>query len=302
MKTLDFIGVGGLSYDLVLRVDCLPSSDAKIPGQFIGRLPGGFIANATCAAARLGLDTGYIGWVGDDADGAILAEDFAQYGIHIAGLVRIPGEATPFTVVMVNDEGERAIVVPSFTLYHQSLNEAQIAFAQQAKIVFTYPRDEQWCRTLADAAHAGGDIFVLDVENTAPLTGAALRGVIEHTDVVFVTDSSLALTRASSIEQIAGPQWVVMTAGKQGAYGYESGFRQPIHQPAFLVEAKDTTGAGDCFHAAVLAARLRGASLPEALTFGSAAAAIKIRHEGARSGLPTWDEVEIFLRSAPEGA
>jgi sugar/nucleoside kinase (ribokinase family) len=282
-------------------VDCLPSSDAKISAQYVGRLPGGFIANATCAAARLGLDTGYIGWLGDDADGAMLADDFAQYGIRLTGLARIPGEATPFTVVMVNDDGERAIIVPSFALYHQSLNDAQIALAQQAHIVFTYPRDEQWCRTLADAAHADGGIFALDVETTAPLTGAALQRVIEYTDVLFVTDSSLALTEASSIEQIVGPHWVVLTAGKRGAYGYEPGFQQPVHQPAFHVEAKDTTGAGDCFHAAVLAARFRGASLREALIFGSAATAIKIQHEGARSGLPTWNEVEIFLRASTEG-
>ncbi len=299
MKTLDFIGVGGLSYDLVLRVERLPSSDDKISGKLVGRLPGGFIANATCAAARLRLDVGYIGWVGDDAEGVMLADDFAQYGIHIVGLASIPNEATPFTVVMVNSEGERAIIIPSFSLYHQTLTAAQLALAEQAQIVFTYPRDEQWCRALADAAHVGGGEFALDVESTSPLTGAALRRVIEHTDVLFVTDSSLALTGDSSLDQIVGPQWAVMTAGQRGAYGYEAGLKQPVHQPAFPVEADDTTGAGDCFHAALLAARLRGASLPEALAFASAAAAIKIQHEGARSGLPTWEEVETFLRGVP---
>jgi sugar/nucleoside kinase (ribokinase family) len=298
---LDFIGVGGLSYDLVLRVERLPSSDDKIPGKLIGRLPGGFVANATCAAARLGLGVGYIGWVGDDAEGEMLAGDFARYGIHSEGLAHIPGEATPFTVVIVNGDGERAIIIPSFSLYNQSLTESQIAFAQRARIVFTYPRDEIWCRALADAAHTEGGIFVLDVETTSPLIGQALQRVIEHTDILFVSDSSLSLTGVSSIEQIAGPQWVVLTAGKSGAYGYQAGFEQTVFQPAFPMEAADTTGAGDCFHAAVLAARHKGASLTEALAFASAAAAIKIRHEGARSGLPAWDEVEAFLRSAPGG-
>jgi sugar/nucleoside kinase (ribokinase family) len=302
MKTLDFIGVGGLSYDLVLRVERLPSTDDKIPGKLVGRLPGGFIANATCAAARLGLKAGYIGWAGEDAEGEMLAADFARYEIHLAGLAHVPGEATPFTVVLVNDDGERAIVIPSFTLYQQSLTEAQIAFAQRAHIVFTYPRDGNWCQALADAAHTDGGIFALDVESTSPMMGIALQAAIEDTDVLFVTDSSLPLTGVSSIVEIAGPQWIVMTAGKSGAYGYEAGFEQVVHQPAFFVEVADTTGAGDCFHAAVLAARYGGASLPEALAFASAAAAIKIQREGARGGLPTWNEVETFLGSALRGA
>jgi sugar/nucleoside kinase (ribokinase family) len=54
----DFIGAGGLSYDLVATADPPP------PTKNIRRrssLPGGFIANATCAAGRLGLRTAYIG-------------------------------------------------------------------------------------------------------------------------------------------------------------------------------------------------------------------------------------------------
>jgi len=300
-KKLDFIGVGGLSYDVVLRVGHLPASDSKVPATFLGRLPGGFIANATCAAAKLGLDTGYVGWVGDDGEGAMLAGEFAQLGVDTNGLARVTGEATPFTVVLVNDKGERAIVIPSSALYQQPLSEAQLRVAERARIVLTYPRDDCWCQTLADAVHKTGGIFALDVEDTSPLTGAALRNVLSYTDVVFVTESSLTMMGVASIEEIAGPQWVVMTAGKRGSYGFDARLQQVFYQPAFPVEAADTTGAGDCFHAAVLAVWSHSAALSEALVFASAAAALKIQHQGARAGLPTWGEVEGFLRAAMGG-
>jgi sugar/nucleoside kinase (ribokinase family) len=61
------------------------------------------------------------------------------------------------------------------------------------------------------------------------------------------------------------------------------------------VPTVDTTGAGDCFHAALIAARLDGATLHEALAFATAAASIKVQHWGARGGLPTRPEVEALL-------
>lgn len=300
-KLFDFIGVGGLSYDLVLQVDRLPSSDDKIPGSLVGKLPGGFIANATCAAARLGLNVGYIGWVGEDADGDMLADEFVRYGIDIGGLKKVPGEATPFTVILVKDDGERAIVIPSSALYHQDLSEAQLAYAAQASIILTYPRDEAWCRLLADAAHGNDGLLALDVESSSPMRGDALLMAIGLADVVFVSEGSLPLLGDVSLEHLAERRWVIMTAGKRGSYGLAPGLHERIYQPALPVQAMDTTGAGDCFHAGVLASRHQGASLTEALAFASAAAAIKVQHRGARGGLPTRAEVETLYNAAGKG-
>jgi sugar/nucleoside kinase (ribokinase family) len=295
---VDFLGVGGLSYDLVLRVERLPSSDDKIPGTLMGRLPGGYIANATCAAARLGLDTGYVGWVGNDTEGAMLDHEFRNYRVNTAGLISVSGEPTPFTVIMVNGEGERSIIIPAFNLYDQPLSDEQLEFARRAKIVLSFARDEAWCRRLAEAAHDGEGSFALDIESSSPLKGEALRSVIDLADVVFVTEDSLPLLGVEAIEQLAGPRWVILTAGKRGAYGIIGENSTPIYQPALAVNAVDTTGAGDCFHAALLAARHRGADLPEALAFATAAAAIKVQHDGARGGLPTRAEVDMLVRSA----
>jgi sugar/nucleoside kinase (ribokinase family) len=125
---------------------------------------------------------------------------------------------------------------------------------------------------------------------------------MELADVIFVADGSLSMLGLTSVDVLANNRWVIWTAGKRGASGLEPGRRERVYQAAFSVEAVDTTGAGDCFHAALLAAKLWGASLKEALAFASAAAAIMVRHEGARGGLPTRDEVEAFLDRAGKGA
>ncbi|MBN2302828.1 MAG: carbohydrate kinase family protein [Anaerolineae bacterium] len=289
----DFVGVGGLAYDLVLRVDRLPIADDKYPARLVGKLPGGFIANATCAAARLGLSTGYLGSVGDDDEANMLRQDFARWGVDRAGLLSVAGEPTPFTVVLVDEQGQRAILLPASPLYHLPLDTAQLTIARRARIVYTFPRDMDWCEQLRSAARDSGGLFALDVENAVPLRGAALRTVIQAADVVFLTDASRKTHDLPPIHELAqADQWVIETAGGRGAYGIAGGESEPVFAPAHEVPVVDTTGAGDCFHAALLAAKLDGAPVIEALRFANAAAAIKVQHEGARGGLPTRAEVE----------
>jgi sugar/nucleoside kinase (ribokinase family) len=276
----------------------LPSSDDKYPAVLVGRLPGGFIANATCAAAKLGLRTGYIGWVGDDADGTMLYKDFETWGVDPVGLVKVPGELTPFTLVMTDEQSRRAIILPSMPLYQAVLTSAQIALARETRIVYTYPRDLLWCEELGGRRDPDF-IFALDIESVSPMRGQDLQRAIHTlTNVGFVSESSLALIGVSSLHDLVGAErWVIMTAGSRGAYGLEDGLDEPIFQPARPVDVVDTTGAGDCFHAALLAARLDGATLAEALFFANAAAAIKVQYRGARGGLPTRAEVLATLSS-----
>lgn len=294
---LDWIGVGGIAMDLLLQVHRLPLSDDKYPAELLGRLPGGFIANATCAAARLGLRAGYVGWVGDDADGALLAEDFAGWGVNAAGLMHVPGEVTPFTLVITDTRGGRAIVLPDSPLYHRELTYEQLTLVSTAQVVYSYPRDTTWCGQLRRAAIEGGGLLALDVERAVPLRGQALRDAARLADILFVSGESLKGLGAKSLRDLAeGRQWVIQTAGAHGAYGLAAGMKKPVHVPARKVPVVDTTGAGDTFHAAAIVARLQGATLPEALAFGAAAAAIKVGHRGARGGLPTRAEVERLLR------
>ncbi|MBN1680216.1 MAG: carbohydrate kinase family protein [Anaerolineae bacterium] len=295
--TFDFVGVGGLAYDLALRVDRLPTSDAKYPATLVGKLPGGFVANATCAAAQLGLYAGYIGWAGDDAEGAMLQENFLKWHVSPVGLVHVPGEPTPFTIVITDTQGGRQILLPAFPLYRMSLTAEQLMLVGRTRVTYTFPRDLEWCGQLRSVTQESGGLLALDVENAVPLHGDELFGVMRVADVVFLTSGSLVALGVSSLRDLVVPgQWLIMTAGSRGAYGITDEFIEPVFQPALPVpRVVDTTGAGDCFHAALLAAYLDGAHLPEALAFASAAAAIKVQHQGARGGLPTRAQVLAVL-------
>jgi sugar/nucleoside kinase (ribokinase family) len=72
-----------------------------------------------------------------------------------------------------------------------------------------------------------------------------------------------------------------------------------LRVPAFDVAVVDTTGAGDCFAGAFLAALERGLGLAEAARFANAAAALAVQQLGATAGLRSWDETRAWMENAP---
>jgi ribokinase/sulfofructose kinase len=296
----DFLGVGGLAYDLVLRVDCLPIADEKYPARLIGKLPGGSIANATCAAARLGLQAGYIGWVGNDADGVALHAELVEWGVDPAGLVRVQGEETPFTVVVTDAHGQHAILLPASPLYEASFTPEQYGLVGEARAVYTFPRDRAWFGHLRGRTLESGGLLALDIDTAVSMQGAELRQAIRLADMVFFRPGSPSLVGVQSLRELVEPgQWMIMTEGSRGAHGIAGGMGTPVYQPALPVEVIDTTGAGDCFRAALIAARLDGAALVEALRFAAAAAALKVQYYGGRGGLPSRDDIAEMLNTLP---
>ena len=73
--------------------------------------------------------------------------------------------------------------------------------------------------------------------------------------------------------------------------------RREFRTPAFPVECIDTTGAGDAFRGGFAAACLRtpDGDIEDALAYANAVAALNCRALGARSGLPTADQVHELL-------
>ena len=129
-----------------------------------------------------------------------------------------------------------------------------------------------------------------------------LSELLAHVDVVFAPrppelEGSSAEAVAPILERMHkyGPSVVGITLGAEGCW-YSTG-EGPVHQPAFSVEAVDTTGAGDTFHGAIAYGFARGWKVPRTVEFASAVAALKCRALGGRPGIPRLREALAFLRS-----
>ena len=86
---------------------------------------------------------------------------------------------------------------------------------------------------------------------------------------------------------------VVMTLGSRGAICAQG--KERYAQPAFPVEAVDTTGAGDTFCGYFLAGLCQGQPLPQCLRMACAASAIAVSRSGAAPAIPQAEEVSGFL-------
>src|SRR5438874_10797171 len=82
------------------------------------------------------------------------------------------------------------------------------------------------------------------------------------------------------------------TLGRDGVLAWDG--IQFHYCPAFRIEAVDTTGAGDVFHAGFAYALLRGDALPVILEFSSAGAGLNCTEFGARGGSRSSADFEIL--------
>jgi sulfofructose kinase len=149
----------------------------------------------------------------------------------------------------------------------------------------------------AQFAREAGVPTVLDVDNAYP----GVQDLLPLID--FIISSSNFPERVTgerdlraALKQMAersGSRFVAATVGSDGVIAYFQGLF--IHSPAFKVECRDTTGAGDAFHGGFIYGLLAGFSVEDTLRFANAVAALKCRAVGARTGLPTLEEVNTLL-------
>jgi sugar/nucleoside kinase (ribokinase family) len=157
-------------------------------------------------------------------------------------------------------------------------------------------------------ARESGLIVVGDVEWSVGDVSDQLRNLCHHLVVplsharsVAGTDDPRGMLDALWAESRVA---VVITCGDQGVYLRFGDEPEYWHQPAFSVEAVDTTGCGDCFHGAYETGLNLGHDLLYCAQFAAAAAAIAAEHQGGQASVlfATRDKVQAMLDSpdAPE--
>jgi ribokinase len=139
----------------------------------------------------------------------------------------------------------------------------------------------------APAQPLGADLLrKVSVLTPNEIEGGMLTGIA-------VTDEPSA-KKAAQVLRGRGVAAVVITLGDRGAM--ISGCDQTAMVPAFAVKAIDATAAGDVFNGALAVYLSEGKSIPEAVRFASAAAAISVTRLGAQPSAPTRLEIDRFLQ------
>jgi sugar/nucleoside kinase (ribokinase family) len=99
------VGLGSAGVDFLAAVAAFPAPDAKIRTEALEVQGGGNNANALSAAARLGLAPALWTVLGGDANADAIRDGLAAEGVDTAAVVCVPGAASPFTYIIVDQAG-----------------------------------------------------------------------------------------------------------------------------------------------------------------------------------------------------
>ena len=289
--SVDLFCYGEIGVDNIIQLPHLPSPElAAFPTGDTYHI-GGAAANTAVWLAKLGIDTALSGnWIGNDLYGRQLWQWLNQHPqIDLSLVGRGEEETTPFCRAMVTPDGERTFLVYGYPQARKSELTLQHLAGVTYLALDLYGGEERQ-RAAEVAAKAGvqtavGDVIETDhpilplapiVTNSAAYMREALPGVDVH--------------RQTCRLQAVNGGIVVATDGAHEliAVGL-NGQAYRVQPPA--VTAVDATGAGDAFRAGLLAALLKGESLPRALCWGVAAGALKVQHLGAATTLPSAEEI-----------
>jgi sugar/nucleoside kinase (ribokinase family) len=296
----DCVGFGLNAVDHLIVVSGYPAFDTKVRFNAYEKAAGGQTASAMVALQRLGLKTAYAGRFGSDEHGRFGFRSLECEGVDLEFAETIEGATNQVAFIIIDEQsGERTIIWDRDELLSYRPDETPIDLAGRGRVLHLDAHDPPACAAMGKAARAAGAIVTADIDNV-------YEGVEQLLPIIDVLiTSSQFPQRLTGIDDLRsslpelhsryGCPVVGATLGVRGAIVYLEG--QFIESPSFSVPGgcRDTTGAGDAFHAGFIYGMLRGDDLEACLRFGNAVAALKCRSLGARNGLPTADELRQFL-------
>jgi len=301
IRAFDLVGLGQNSVDYVAVAAMHPAPGSKQRLEQFACLPGGQVATAVVAAARLGWRTRYIGSFGDDAAGRLARESLTAEGVDHRASRTVPGAANRAAVILVDGRtGERTVLWhrdPALRL--DPLDGATREAAASGRLLLVDCEDVAAATDAATAARHAAVPTIVDIEDVQPGTHALLQKI----DVIISAEefpSALTghadLGRAlEAIEREFHAALVCVTLGAEGSLARCGG--REIRTAPFIVDCVDTTGAGDVFRGAFASGCLRWpeGDVETVLNYANAAAALSCRALGARGGLPSTGEIDRLL-------
>ncbi len=300
--------VGSINIDVVVRVDRLPRAGETVAGGTLERHGGGKGANQAVAAARAGSEVRFMGAVGEDdfAEQALL--ELRHEKVDVSGVVRTPGVSTGVACVVVDEQGENQIAVASGANakldaadVEQWLAEADLPEDAVCLLNFEIPDPP----LVAAARFAAAGAVKTIVVNPAPARslppavlglGPVLTPNAGELEALSGGGEHSAEDQARRLSGLSGAP-VVVTLGARGATLVSTVQSWELAAPP--TKAVDTTGAGDAFNGALAAALAQGHELPAAVRRAVVAGSCSVAARGARSGMPTKEELDRQLGARP---
>jgi 5-dehydro-2-deoxygluconokinase len=327
---LDVITIGRSSVDLYGQQIGSRLQDVASFAKSVGGCP----ANIAIGTARLGLKPGIITRVGGEQMGGYLKEQFTREGVAIDGIITDPSRFTSLVLLSVENDKTFPLIFYRDNCADSALTEDEIdeTFIARASAVlvtgthFSRPNLDRAQRKAMALARKQGAKVILDIDYRPNLWGLAglgageeryiksdkvsdhLKTILPDCDLIVGTEEEVhiaaghedTLTALKTIRSLSKAT-IVLKRGPMGCVVYPGAIPNALDKgivgKGFPIEVYNVLGAGDAFMSGFLRGWLRGEPAETCATWANACGAFAVSRLLCSPEIPTWDELQFFLRN-----
>ncbi len=286
-------GLGQCSLDYIGKIGAYPPPDVKCEFSDMVIQGGGPVATALVALARWGLSCAFAGVLGDDPFGTMIKASLNGEGVNTSGALFRKASHSQFAFIVAEPGlGRRTIFWRRPTGPPPTPDEIDHSLIRRAQVVLT---DGLFAEASLAACRIAKEVGVPVVVDA----GTLREGMLELAKLsdYYLASESFAQALVGKDKPLEacfrlaelGPRVAGVTLGAKGYVAVRD--NEVIERPAYKVEAMDTTGCGDIFHAGFTFGVVRGWDVEKSLDLGAWAAAMVSRKLGGRAGIPTLKEL-----------
>lgn len=230
---------GPIAIDTVVYLERFPTPGTFMNSVKVVERTGGTSANVALGLCTSGVETNFVGYLGNDENGKKLRKVLDESQIRKSIITEIEGP-TSHALILIDNKAERTIISMT-TPYLRELRMNNVPFSAPDIVAVILWREE-FLDDLQQAEKSG----CLTVVGAAALVDPNVL----HASLVIgsVSDIPSGITPEDHLDRF---DEIVLTDGLNGAHYYSK--KQKLHQAAFSVQAVDVTGAGDAFISGYLA-------------------------------------------------
>lgn len=298
---------GSFVVDLMARSPHLPIPGETVKGSMFKMGPGGKGFNQGVAAHKAGADLVMVTKLGKDSFANVALDTMDALGMKKDHVFITDQTETGIALILVDEKSSQneIIIVPGAcaTITKEDINSLENVIKESAYVLLQLEVNQDANEMIADMANKYGCKVIMNSAPYAPMTDEFISKLymvtpneVEAEEITGIPVNDLdGAKKAAAYFRSKGVEKIVITLGSRGVFVSDGPVEEII--PAFHVDAIDTTGAGDAFNGGLLAALSKDQSLPEAVRFGQAVAALSVQKIGTTPAMPTLEEIEAFLEN-----
>ncbi len=286
----EIVVIGSINADLVFVSKTRPKAGETLIGEEFLTNPGGKGANQAIAASKLGSKVSMIGCIGNDIYGKEMIENFEKFGVD-ASMVKSGSLSTGVAGIIIDKDDNSIVVIPGANNeVDRELIDKYRDIILNTKLVvmqLEIPLD-----TVEYIINLCSENNIKTILNPAPARKLPEK-IIEN--VTYITPNEhevYEIFENQNLEDLLAkyPNKLIVTQGAEGVVFHDG--KNVRRVSGMVVDAIDTTGAGDTFNGALATCLVKNKSVFDSIVYANKVAAISITKYGAQGGMPTMEEVE----------